>query len=132
MCKRAQTLWIIWNLKEKLKVVDSSFIHNIVFFICYLAAPRITLGNHPMSISAFNQFQLEGQQELQNKVGSRSPVKHLVGIKPGTFWFYSNALTQQKMDKQQKIWRSNSHGTLFFLIIWMVKFKWCPLAKKSY
>ena len=58
-----------------------------VFFSCYLAVPRPTLGHyrggsltHAMLITAFLQVQPEGHCKTCNKVGSLSPANHLVGF----------------------------------------------------
>ena len=63
----------------------------IIFFNCYLAAPRPTLGRcqgdsltNPMLIIAFYLFRPEGHREPRNEVGSLSPAEHLVGFEPGT------------------------------------------------
>ena len=63
-----------------------------IFFICYLAVPRPTLGHfrgdsltHRMLITGLFKFRLQGRQEPRNEVGSLRPAKRLVGFKPGTF-----------------------------------------------
>ena len=71
-----------------------------IFFNCYLAAPRPTLGHyqgdsltHPMLIIAFFlHFQPEGHREPRNKVGSLSPAERLVGFELGTFQFLLQCL----------------------------------------
>ena len=63
----------------------------IIFFNCYLVAPRPTLGHcqgdsltNPMLIIAFYLFRPEGHREPRNEVGFLSPAEHLVGFEPGT------------------------------------------------
>ena len=58
-----------------------------IFFNCYLAAPRPTLGHyrgdsltHPMLITAFFlHFRPEGHREPRNEVGYLSLAERLVG-----------------------------------------------------
>ena len=62
-----------------------------IFFNCYLAAPRPTLGHyrgdsltHPMLITAFFlHFRPEGHREPRNEVGYLSLAERLVGFEPG-------------------------------------------------
>ena len=65
------------------------------FFICYLAAPRLTLGHwtnnltHPVLISALFWFQPEGHWKPCNKIVSLCLAKCLVRFEPGTLWLFS-------------------------------------------
>ena len=67
---------------------------SLLFFNCYLAAPRPTLGHsqgdsftNPMLITAFVHIRPEGHQEPPNEVGSLSPAERLAGFEAGTFRF---------------------------------------------
>ena len=63
-----------------------------IFFNCYFTVPQPTLGHsqgdsltNPMLVSVFVQFQLAGNQEPCNEVGSQSPAECIVWFEPGTF-----------------------------------------------
>ena len=71
-----------------------------MFFLCYLAARRPTLGHYQgdnltvsMLITALFKFRSQGHQEPHNKVDFQSLVEQLVGSEPKTFQFYHNTLT---------------------------------------
>ena len=55
---------------------------NMIFFNCYLAAPRPLSRGQPHWPKG-----PEGHREPRSKVGSLSLAKCLVGFKLGTFWF---------------------------------------------
>ena len=95
----------IWNLfsavhasqriKALLLTVERLSIFNGLFFNCYLAAPRPTLGHYrggsltqPMLITAFLLFWTEDHREPRNEVGSLRPAESPVGFKPGSFRFF--------------------------------------------
>ena len=69
------------------------------FYNHYLTTPQPTLNHlgdsltHPMLITAFFKFGLEGHREPRNEVGLLSPVERLVGFELRTFLLYNNAFT---------------------------------------
>ena len=72
-----------------------------LFFYCYLATPRPTLGHyrggsltHPMLITCALHILPDGHREPRSEVGSLSPAKCLVGFEPETFRFWSQRLNQ--------------------------------------
>ena len=65
-----------------------------IFFNCYLAAPRPTLGycwggslTQPMLIACILHIRREGYRNPHSEVGSLGPADSLVGFEPGTFRF---------------------------------------------
>ena len=85
-----------------------------IFFNCYLAAPRPTLGYYwggsltqPMLIAFILHIRREGYRDPHSGVGSLSPAKGLVGFEPGTFRFWSQRLnplghSPQRVDTETK------------------------------
>ena len=66
----------------------------LLFFNCYLAAPRPTLSHyrgdsltHPMLITAFYIFEPKVTGSLATRFGSLSPAERLAEFEPGTFRF---------------------------------------------
>ena len=74
------------------------FCFVLLFFNCYLAVPRPTLGHYwgTASLTQCNHcvlhFWPEGHREPRNKVGSLSPAKCLMGFEPGTLRFFLQCL----------------------------------------
>ena len=87
------------TLNINLRCQDVSADVKRIFFNCYLADPRPTLGHsqgdslaNPMLITTFELIRPEGHREPRNEVGSPSLAEHLAGFEPGTFRFYSQHL----------------------------------------
>ena len=73
---------------------NNSKLPHCIFFSCYLAVPRPTLGHSQgdsltnlILITAFVHVRPEGHWEPGNKVGSLSSDKYLAGFELGTFEF---------------------------------------------
>ena len=76
----------------------------VYFFICYLAAARLTIGplsrrkphSPDVNLGAFIYLRFEGQWEPRNEVGSLSPAECLVGIELGNFQFKASHSNSDK------------------------------------
>ena len=93
------TYWRLFRIKIWLLLIQNTrprapwtLSSQCSFFNYSLVAPQPTLGHyrgvshtHPMLITAFYRFQLEGHGEPCDIVGFASPVECLVGFEPGTF-----------------------------------------------
>ena len=75
----------------------------VLFFICYLAAPRLTLSHNrgdnltnPMLITAFLRSKPVGHREPLNEIGTLNPGEWLVGYLPPSIVSdcYCTVLTQ--------------------------------------
>ena len=111
-------------LNELFDLSSSSAFFNqhviFLFFNCYLATPRPTLGHywgdcltHPMLITCVLHIGPKGHWESCNEVGSLGPAEHLVGLEPGTFRFWSQRLNPLGHSLPKK---NRSSMAVYFLI----------------
>ena len=87
---------------------------GIFFFLnCCLAALQPTFG-YCWGGSLIFTHTAEGHGEPHSEVGSLSPVEHLVGFEPGTFWFWLQRLNplghSPLMDYKAPSVPSNAYG----------------------